>query len=114
MSNSASSMLSSPSNSDDPLRSRASTCEFHDGMLYILYCQKFSLDRNFTQPTYPCITEIFSGITFWLRGKDYYMLYVIVIKAKKFHEIKNSTHESRGGGGENFWLYSMILMDKDV
>ena len=39
-------------------------CKYPPMHTEIPYSQKFSVDKNFTLPTYPCITGIFSGINF--------------------------------------------------
>ena len=83
--------------------------------MQLLY--SFSLDKNLAQPTYPCITEIFSRMNFHLCSKDHHRLYVIINTGQKIHGIKISpmTISTRGkkrqkfSQGEYFWLYSSII-----
>ena len=34
----------------------------HNTCKHVSYCRKFSLDKNFAQPSYPCITQTIYGI----------------------------------------------------
>ena len=46
--------------------------------------ENFSLDKNFTKPSYPLyIAEIFSGINFYQCGKDLHIFYVIINTGQK-------------------------------
>ena len=64
---------------------------------------KFSLAKN-SQPTCPCITEIFHGINFHPCSKDCHRLYVIINMGQKVHRIKNSHMKVKVGDeeGKNF------------
>ena len=63
----------------------------------IVYSQKSSLNKNFTQPTYmyPCFTEIFRGINLCPCGKNHHRHYVIINIGQNLLET-NFTHQRRG------------------
>ena len=74
------------------------------GVECIPYSQKFSLDKHFANPSYPCITEIFTGINFRQCGKGRHILCVIINTGQKIHRIKISPMQAGGEIGETFLL----------
>ena len=68
------------------------------------YTTKFSLDKNFANPSYLCIAEIFGGINFHQCGKGRHVLNVIINMGQKTHVIKISPIRTDGEIGENFLL----------
>ena len=54
----------------------------------LLYTTKFSLDKNFTKPSYLCIAEIFGGINFRQCSKGRHILNVIINTGQKIRAIK--------------------------
>ena len=65
---------------------------------------KFSLEKNFTKPSYLCIAEIFSGINFRQCSKGYHILNVINNTGQKIHVIKIPSIRADGEIDENFLL----------
>ena len=65
---------------------------------------KFLLDKNFANPRYLCIAEIFGDIIFHQCGKGHHILYVIINTGQKIHVIKISPMRADGEIGENFLL----------
>ena len=70
--------------------------------------QKFLLDKNFTNPSYPCITEIFTGIKFRQWGKGQHIFCVIINTGQKIHGIKILPTQAGGKIGENFLLAKLF------
>ena len=73
-------------------------------MFTVVYSRagNFLANKKVTQPTYPCITEIFHGINFCPCCKDHHRLYVIIKTGQKSSWEKNIAHESRGWKGPKF------------
>ena len=71
-------------------------------LLFLLW--KFSLDKNFAEPSYLCIAEIFGGINFRQCGKGHHILCVIINTGQKIHVIKISPMRADGEIGKNFLL----------
>ena len=69
------------------------------------------MDKNFANPSYPCITKIFAGIKFRQCGKGRHIFCVIRVinTGQKICGIKISPMQAGGEIGENFWLYDIIV-----
>ena len=67
---------------------------------------KFSLDKNFTKPSYLCIAEVFSGINFRQCGKGHHILNVIINTG---HAIKILPIRADGEIGKNFLLAKISM-----
>ena len=65
---------------------------------------KFSLEKNFANPSYLCIAEIFGGINFRQCDKGRHILNVIINMAQKIRAIKILPMKADGEIGENFLL----------
>ena len=72
--------------------------------IYRIYSRKFLPDKHFAIPSYPCITEIFAGITFRQCGKGPHIFCVIISTGQKIRWIKISPMHAGGEIGENFLL----------
>ena len=70
----------------------------------ILYSRKFSLGKNFTKPSYHCITEIFIGINFCQCGKGCHIFNVILNIGQKTLRIKILPMRTGGEISENSLL----------
>ena len=72
--------------------------------IQIPYTTKFSLDKNFTKPSYLCIAEIFGGIHFRQCCKGHHILNVIINTGQTIRAIKISPIKANGEIGKNFLL----------
>ena len=74
------------------------------------YMTKFSLDKNFTKPSYLCIAEIFGGINFRQCSKGRHILNVIINIGQKICAIKILPIRTDGQIGENLDIYGMLVL----